>query len=50
MDRITRVLAPLALAVTLGAGLVACSADDGGGAGESAAPVSSTETATTTRS
>lgn len=52
MDRITRVLAPLALAVVTGAGLVACSSDDDPTAGDSAAPASPTavtteETATT---
>ncbi|AWH92402.1 LGFP repeat-containing protein [Dietzia lutea] len=55
MDRITRVLAPLALAVFTGAGLVACSSDDGPTAGDSAAPASPSavtpaETATTTSS
>ena len=55
MDRITRVLAPLALAVVTGAGLVACSSGDGPTAGDPAAPTSPTavttaETATTTSS
>ena len=54
MDRMTRVLAPLALAVVTGAGLVACSPEDGSTAGDPAAPVAptvrTTETATTTSS
>lgn len=43
----TRVLAALALATTLGVGLTACSGDDGGGSGDTAAPMTSEEMTTT---
>lgn len=54
MDRMTRVLAPLAVAVVTGAALVACSSEDGPAAGDPAAPavptLTTTRTATTTSS
>lgn len=50
MDKITRVLAPLTLAAVLGAGLAACSGDEGGEAGGGATPVTSQEMTTTASS
>ena len=47
MDRLTRALAPLALATVLGASLIACSGEGSGGAGETAAPATSEESTTT---
>ncbi|KAA0919385.1 LGFP repeat-containing protein [Dietzia sp. ANT_WB102] len=47
MDRLTRALAPLALATVLGASLIACSGEGSGGTGETAAPATSEERVTT---
>ena len=47
MDRLTRALAPLALATILGASLTACSGDDGGDAAQTAVTAVTEEVTTT---